>query len=187
MKSNSLIDKIQGAWQLATRLHTGQSYGGQQEGEKIEYINHIGSVVFEVSNAFKQESGLNEELGILCAILHDTIEDTEATFESIRDTFGIQVAEGVSALTKNETLEPKEQRMTDSLDRIKKQPKEVWAVKLADRICNLYAPPFYWNNEKKAAYIEEAQVIYDHLKEGNEYLADRLKEKIERYREFLTN
>lgn len=187
MNTQLSIDKLQDAWQLATVLHQGQSYGGQHEGQKMEYINHIGSVVFEITNALKHETGLNEELAILCAILHDTIEDTEATFALITNDFGLQVAEGVLALTKNEELETKEAQMLDSLERIKKQPKEVWAVKLADRICNLYAPPFYWKNEKKEKYIEEAQLIHQHLKEGSPYLADRLLEKIELYKLFLTD
>ena len=180
-----LIDKLQDAWQFASILHSGQFYGGQKQGEQIEYINHIGSVVFEVQEAFKAESGWNEELGILCAVLHDTIEDTEATFEIIRERFGKSVAEGVLALTKNETLENKEAKMLDSLERIKMQPKEVWAVKLADRICNLYSPPFYWNDEKKVNYIREAQLIHEHLKDGNPYLAQRLLDKIERYKGFI--
>ncbi len=180
------INKLQEAWQFASILHSGQFYGGKKEGEQIEYINHIGSVVFEVQNAFNQESGWNEELGILCAVLHDTIEDTEATFEMIEEQFGTSVAKGVLALTKNELLENKEAKMVDSLERIKMQPKEVWAVKLADRICNLYAPPFYWNDEKKANYIQEAQVIHEYLKDGNQYLADRLLKKIEHYKSFIS-
>jgi (p)ppGpp synthase/HD superfamily hydrolase len=180
------IDKLQDAWQFASILHSGQFYGGQSEKEKIEYINHIGSVVFEVSNALKYESGFNEEISVLCAILHDTIEDTDATFESIQNLFGTPIAEGVLALTKNTTLEQKETQMTDSLERIKAQPKEVWAVKMADRICNLYAPPYYWSNEKKENYIREAQSIHDYLKDGSEYLSNRLLEKIERYRKFIT-
>jgi (p)ppGpp synthase/HD superfamily hydrolase len=73
----------------------------------------------------------------------------------------------------------------DSLKRIKLQPKEVWAVKMADRICNLYAPPFYWNNEKKIAYQKEAQLILSELKEGNSYLAERLQQKIEKYNQYI--
>jgi len=51
---NWSIDKLQDAWQLASKLHDGQKYGGAQEGEKVEYINHIGSVVFETLNASNQ-------------------------------------------------------------------------------------------------------------------------------------
>lgn len=186
MNNKSLIDKLQEAWQFASIRHTGQTYGGQKEGERIEYINHIGSVFMEVSHAFKHEAPANEELGMLCAVLHDTIEDTEATFEDIEELFGRETANGVLALTKNESLETKEAQMLDSLERIKLQPKEVWAVKLADRICNLYAPPFYWNEKKKEKYIREAQLIHEHLQDGNRYLADRLLERIERYKSFLS-
>ncbi len=185
MNKQKSIDKQQEAWQLATNLHSGQTYGGQQEGERIAYINHIGSVVFEIMNAFRHENGFNEELGILCATLHDTLEDTEATFENLEQLFGLEVAEGVLALTKNEALGTKEEQMLDSLNRIKTQPKEIWAIKMADRICNLYAPPFYWTDKKKAKYIREAQLIHDHLKGGSEYLAERLLDRIERYKQYL--
>ena len=77
--------------------------------------------------------------------------------------------------------------MLDSLKRIKQQPKEVWAVKMADRICNLYAPPFYWTNEKKKTYREEAMLIHRELKDGNAYLAERLGRKIEEYRAYIDN
>ena len=62
---------------------------------------------------------------------------------------------------------------------------EIWAVKLADRICNLYAPPFYWSNDKKRAYLEEAKLIHAALKEGNVYLANRLALKIQEYQRFI--
>ena len=40
--NNSLsIDKLQDLWQKVTVLHSGQTYGGQNKNEKIEYINHI--------------------------------------------------------------------------------------------------------------------------------------------------
>ena len=89
------------------------------------------------------------------------------------------------ALTKNEELESKEEMMLDSLNRIKEQPKEIWAVKMADRICNLYAPPFYWNKERKIKYQKEAQLIHRELKEGNKYLAERLEKKINDYAKYF--
>ncbi len=179
------IDELQHTWQLVSRLHDGQKYGGPKEGEKIEYLNHIGSVTFEVLKAIEHTTGMNARLAISCALLHDSIEDTPFSYEQVKELFGAEVADGVMALTKNEALEGKQNKMTDSLKRIKTQPKEVWAVKLADRICNLYAPPYYWNHTKKRAYIEEAKLILGALKEGNAYLAKRLEEKIEHYTSFL--
>jgi guanosine-3',5'-bis(diphosphate) 3'-pyrophosphohydrolase len=75
--------------------------------------------------------------------------------------------------------------MKDCLIRIKKQPKEVWAVKLADRITNLQSPPQDWSSEKRAEYLQEARLIYDELKEGNEYLAKRLEKLMDEYRRYL--
>lgn len=175
------IDNLQKTWYLVAKLHQGQKYGGDEENLQIEYINHIGSVAFEIINSFNFEENIDTDLAITCALLHDTIEDTEVTFDKVKDLFGEQIANGVSALTKNTSLENKNEQMTDSLFRIKQQPKEVWSVKMADRICNLYAPPYYWTTEKKKEYHKESLLIYDNLKEGNIYLANRLKEKIDDY------
>jgi len=179
------ISEIQDIWQLVSRLHDGQKYGGPNDNEQIEYLNHIGSVVFEIIAAAHQNESLNAGLAIKCAMLHDTIEDTEITYKYLKSRYGQAVADGVQALTKNEAIEGKKAQMIDSLNRIKQQPKEIWAVKMADRICNLYAPPYYWTNEKKQAYQQEAILILESLKEGDEYLAERLRLKIESYNKFI--
>ena len=74
--------------------------------------------------------------------------------------------------------------MKDSLQRIKQQPQEVWMVKMADRITNLYHPPFYWNVEKILRYSQEAKLIHSELKASNHELAKRLLDKIEAYSQF---
>jgi (p)ppGpp synthase/HD superfamily hydrolase len=179
------IDEIQKIWQLASKLHDGQKYGGPNEGEQVEYINHIGSVVFEILNAINSGENMNADLAIKCAILHDSIEDTPFTYDKVNELFGKEVADGVLALSKNNSIEGRLEKMLDSLKRIKEQPKEIWAVKLADRITNLYEPPYYWKNDKKIKYIEEAEIILNELKDGNKYLAERLKIKIKEYHRFL--
>jgi len=118
------------------------------------------------------------------ALLHDTIEDTATDFHELENKFGIDIAEAVSALSKNDTL-PKDRRMQDSLDRIKALPTEVWSVKLADRITNLQPPPSHWDNEKKIKYHHEAQKILDTLASGNAYLSTRLASRIKEYETFI--
>ncbi|MDR3246704.1 MAG: HD domain-containing protein, partial [Prevotellaceae bacterium] len=122
----------------------------------------------------------NLPLAMQAALLHDVLEDTQTTEAELEERFGKAVTDGVKALSKNESL-PKDQRISDSLHRIKLQPKEIWAVKLADRITNLQPPPAYWSREKILNYKKDAILIYDMLKEGNPYLANRLKSEIERY------
>ncbi len=172
-------DKITKAWFFASRLHKEQKYPGEQ----LPYITHIGNVMLEIMGV---ADGLeNAELAICCAILHDTIEDTEVTYEELLSEFGKSIANGVMALTKNESLSTKREQMIDSLERIKKQPKEVWVVKMADRVANLGEPPHYWKLEKKRAYQEEARIIWEQLYEANEQMANRLKAKIEDYKRYL--
>lgn len=178
------IERVMEAWKLASSQHDGQKYGGENEGEHIEYLHHIGSVTLEILHALQHEQDLDADLAILCAILHDTVEDTALQQADIRQRFGKQVAAGVLALSKDESLQSKQDMMRDSLDRITRQPREVAMVKLADRICNLSGPPYYWNDDKKRKYVEEAKMIHERLAYASTYLANRLEEKISRYVKF---
>jgi guanosine-3',5'-bis(diphosphate) 3'-pyrophosphohydrolase len=98
----------------------------------------------------------------------------------LEDEFGISIAKGVLALTKDEYVSLNEQ-MEDSIQRIKTFPNEIWAVKLADRITNMQTPPSHWHKDRKLRYQKESEFIYQELKTGNAYLAKRLKEKIKIY------
>jgi guanosine-3',5'-bis(diphosphate) 3'-pyrophosphohydrolase len=111
------------------------------------------------------------------ALLHDVLEDTSTTFSELQQTFGLKIADAVLALSKNEDLEP-DLQIQDSLERIQLQSKEVWAVKLADRISNMQKPPTHWDQFKIIAYQKMARVILSTLKGGNAYLEKRLEEKI---------
>ena len=68
--------------------------------------------------------------------------------------------------------------MPDRLRRIQRQPPEVAAVKLADRICNLGPPPPRWGDRRIAAYRAEAQTILDQIGSADRGLAARLAERI---------
>jgi (p)ppGpp synthase/HD superfamily hydrolase len=181
MNSNWHPDRFATAWHFATKYHQGQTYGGSEPEERIPYINHVGNVAVEVIWALNAASDLDGDLAVQCALLHDTIEDTAATYDLIYQHFGRSVAEGVQALTKDESLSTKTVQIIDSLQRIQQQPPEIWIVKMADRIVNLHHPPYYWNREKIESYRQEAILIYDALHPAHIALAARLKEKIERY------
>ena len=123
----------------------------------------------------------DENCIIQCALLHDTLEDTPTTYQELSSQFGEKVADGVQALTKNMLLQPKKNAMLDSLQRIILQGPEIQCVKVADRICNLQKPPFYWDANKKKSYLQEAILIYQTLENADELLRIRLNQKIENY------
>lgn len=164
------------AYRFAAEAHLGQRYPGTE----ISYLMHLSFVSMEVLAALAVEDHDDGDLALRCALLHDTVEDTERTREQLAERFGEAVAAGVSALTKDETL-PKTERMADSLRRIREQPREVWLVKLADRISNLAPPPAHWDAAKIAAYREEAREILAALGEASPFLGARLSARIDAY------
>ena len=153
-------------------------------GTWLPYIVHLSLVSMEIMAALSTGIKINGDLAVQCALLHDILEDTPRTYDQVKDMFGADVAGGVQALTKDSKV-PKDDQMKDSLNRIKNQPKEIWMVKMADRITNLQPPPSHWNNEKIKKYRNEANQIYNSLKDADEYLALRLKNKIEVYESFF--
>lgn len=178
-------DYYQKAINFAGMHHADQNIPGSN----TSYMVHLSNVAMEVILA--SQHGPNSpgedfdcEFAVQVALLHDLLEDTSTSFDEIKEVFGENIARGVLALSKNETL-PVSQQILDSLSRIKFEPKEVWAVKLADRISNLQQPPAHWDNDKIVAYHKMAGVILLQLKGGNAYLESRLQQKIIDYNEFI--
>jgi len=54
-------------------------------------------------------------------------------------------------------------------------------VKMCDRITNLQPPPKHWSNKKIINYHQEAILIREKLGKANQYLAQRLHNKITQY------
>lgn len=162
---------------FAARAHRDQQVSGTQ----LPYITHVHLVTMEVIAALWAEPGRDGDLAVQCALLHDVIEDTPVSYEELRAEFGAAVADGVLALSKDPALD-KSRRMADSLARIRRQPVEVWMVKLADRITNLQPPPPHWTRAKATAYRREARHIHAALQEASPYLSGRLLAKIDAYR-----
>ena len=114
-------DKIELAKQLSKHFHRGQKYG---EYDYYEY--HILGVVKTLELVVKE---LTEDM-IIVALLHDVLEDTECTWETIYNIFGDDVSRSVSVLTKTKQLS-----QADYIERIIrcKTPR---IVKYADSLFN---------------------------------------------------
>ncbi len=174
-------DRYVAAYRFAADAHRGQTVPGSGG---LPYITHVSLVSMEVIAALQVEPFASPDLAVECALLHDTIEDTSVSHEDLAREFSTEVADGVQALSKDPSL-PKAERMQDSLNRIREQPREVWIVKLADRITNLQPPPEPWSAEKRERYRNDAMSILDALGEVSPYLGARLQAKIAAYREYI--
>lgn len=172
-------DDYRKAYRFAAQAHKWQKVPGTD----LPYIMHLSFVVMEIIAALRNNDDYDGNLAVQCALLHDVIEDTRTRYEQVETEFGEAVAGGVLALSKDKKLD-KSLQMADSLKRIKQQPREIWMVKLADRITNLQPPPWYWSKDKISHYGEEALTIYNALREANDALANRLLAQIEQYKAY---
>lgn len=125
-RKKSLEEK---ALEYATKMHKGQY---RKDGR--EYITHPIKVAKYVRK-FKESS--NIEVLIAAAYLHDTIEDTKATYYDIVNQFGAEIANLVLELTTDEDLK-NEIGKTKYLE-IKMKNMSSWAlvIKLCDRLANI--------------------------------------------------
>jgi len=149
---------------------------------EFPYLVHVASVAAETIAALVP--GIDADLAVGCALLHDTIEDTATTHAELAERFGPAIADGVLALSKTSAL-PKAEQMADSLRRITAQPREVWMVKLADRITNLAPPPRTWTVDKRRRYRDEAVRIADALGTASPVLDARIRARIAAYAAYL--
>lgn len=171
-------DEMQAAWDLAAALHRDQKVPGSD----LPYLKHLAMVTFEIFTAHAVEAIEDLRLAVICAILHDSIQDQGAEPDHIAMRFGPESAAGIAALSKNPAL-PKADTMRDSLRRISEQPKAIWCVKMADRIANLHGAPPHWGPAKLETYRAEARLILETLGSAHAALAHRLSVQIARYPE----
>jgi guanosine-3',5'-bis(diphosphate) 3'-pyrophosphohydrolase len=166
------------ALQFAVMAHGNQVRKGN---EHIPYVFHC----VDVANEVIYYSGLKVpelEIASVIAILHDTVEDTIVTFEDLVDQFGLKIAQGVLALSKDDSIvsvgDSKLAQLEENLVRLKAAPRYVQAVKLADRVSNLKSFPAMWSREKISNYLEEAMLIARALGDASEGLDARLRARV---------
>jgi guanosine-3',5'-bis(diphosphate) 3'-pyrophosphohydrolase len=167
-----------------TIVFAAEHHGQQKMPNGLPYVVHLSNVAMEVFMAHKQKPDFDLKLAIHLALLHDILEDTALSFKALKADFGNVVAIGVLTLTKDSTLDKKDQ-MDDSLSRILDLGREVTIVKLCDRITNLQRPPKKWDNAKIKKYHLQALKIADSLQGKNEYLDKRIQEKILNYSNYF--
>ncbi|MGZ5935957.1 MAG: RelA/SpoT family protein [Rhizomicrobium sp.] len=102
---------------------------------------------------------------IVTALLHDTIEDTLATYDDIKANFGEEIANLVDGVTKLSQLELFSER-TKQAENFRKlmlaitNDIRVLLVKLADRLHNMRTLQYIESAEKRRRIAQETQDIY---------------------------
>jgi len=131
LKKDENLNLINRAYNYAFLKHTGQF---RKSGEP--YIIHPLAVAYILSELSV------EPVTIAAALLHDTIEDTEASFEDIKTNFSEDIAYLVEGVTKiNQiTFDSKEQALAETHQKMllaMANDIRIILIKLADRLHNM--------------------------------------------------
>jgi guanosine-3',5'-bis(diphosphate) 3'-pyrophosphohydrolase len=163
------MKKIIQAANYAAEKHRDQR---RKDREASPYINHPLALAYVLTN---EVDGIVDENVISAAILHDTIEDTNATASEITNLFGETVLNIVLELSDDKSL-PKATRKQLQIDNASTLSREAKIVKLADKICNLrdmaYSPPIDWKLERQQEYFDWAKAVVDGLRGTHVELED---------------
>ena len=150
---------VQKAIDFAVQYHGSQL---RQSGEV--YYQHPISVAMILAD-------LKLDIGtIVTALLHDTIEDTEATYEMIAKEFGAEVAHVVEGVTKLEKINFRSETEKQAENFRKfllaiSQDIRVLIVKLADRLHNMRTLSYIKKSQKRQRIAKETMDIYAPLAE----------------------
>ena len=120
---------------------------------------------------------------IATGLLHDTIEDTKATYKSVEKEFGKEVADLVDGVTKISELEGKviENSKAENIRKLilaTSKDIRVLLVKLADRLHNMRTLSYITDNNRRKRISKETMEIYAPLADrmGMNHIRDELED-----------
>ncbi|MDP3998416.1 MAG: HD domain-containing protein [bacterium] len=177
-REKSVVDR---ALEFAINAHKNQirKAGG------ASYIIHPIGVAIIVAKV------ITNDYAIAGALLHDTVEDTDATLEEIEKNFGHTVAKIVGDLTEPDKSLPWRVRKKQAIVHVKEMDEWSLLVKTADKIHNLKSMYSAYLKEGKKVMarfnaplenqIEMSRKLYQELgnKWGDNPLLPELKEAME--------
>ena len=165
-------DSLNKAFKFAIDAHK-----NQKRDEGVPYIIHPVAVA-KILTDLKLDSAT-----ITTGLLHDTIEDTKVTYETVKKEFGEEVANLVDGVTKISALEDKassDSKAENFRKLILATSKDirVLLVKLADRLHNMRTIKFVKGKEKMIRKAKETMEIYAPLADrmGMNRIRDELED-----------
>ena len=144
--------RVREAFEYARAYH-----GGQLRKDGSPYITHPLEVAHLVA-----ELGLDAD-SIMAALLHDTIEDTEATYEEVARRFGTTVAdlvEGVTKLTRVKWTSTEEKQMENLRKMLMAMAKDIRVIliKICDRVHNIRTMEFQSEKKQREKALETLEI-----------------------------
>ncbi len=184
INNSELIDKIKSYNKFLNSESLNKAYNfaldahqNQKREEGVPYIIHPVAVA-SILTELKLDSAT-----ITTGLLHDTIEDTNVTYETVKKEFGEEVANLVDGVTKLSALEDKASDNSKAENFRKlilatSKDIRVLLVKLADRLHNMRTIHFVKDKEKIIRKAKETMEIYAPLADrmGMNRIRDELED-----------
>ena len=124
----------------------------------------------------------------MAAALHDTVEDTETSFDELSDRFGVEVCDVVREVTDDTTL-LKEERKRLQIEHARHLSDRAKQLKLADKACNVRdvidSPPHDWSIQRRVEYLDWTEAAADGCRGVNAALEENYDRELRRGREIL--
>ncbi|XP_076766865.1 metazoan SpoT homolog-1 isoform X1 [Xylocopa sonorina] len=138
----------------------------RKDENETPYVNHV----IGVANILVQEGNIHDPVVIVAALLHDTVEDTNTTFEEIENEFGTEVCNIVKEVTDDKSL-PKLERKKLQIQNAPKKSHKAKLVTLADKLYNLRdlrkAIPVGWSQDRVKEYFKWSKAVIDGCRKTN--------------------
>jgi (p)ppGpp synthase/HD superfamily hydrolase len=164
------IARVVSATNFAAMKHSAQR---RKNKEKSPYINHPIEVMAILSDA-----GICDPDVLIGAVLHDTVEDTDCSYEEITALFGERVMNIVMDCSDDKALD-KIERKRYQVFHSKMISDEGKLVKLADKLSNCRGlstdPPASWSKEIVVGYAYWSYAVCLSLTGLNAQLDEQLK------------
>ncbi len=145
--------------------------------ESVPYINHPIKVTAIISQFIPQAS---DEL-IVASILHDVVEDTDATIDDIKNMFGDTIAGIVQEVTDDKSL-PKAESKRKQIENASKLSLNAKIIRICDKIANVRdicgenIPD--WDYKTKIEYLNWAEEVVKGLSDFHEELQFTFKDEV---------
>lgn len=144
------------------------------------YINHP----IEVADVIARIGGVSDIDTLAAAVLHDTVEDTETSFEELEARFGRTVRLIVEEVTDDQSI-PVTERRRRQVESAATASEAAKIVKMADKICNvsdIYRhPPRNWSEERKQGYVRWAAAVVSRCAGANSALEQHFRDLVRRH------
>lgn len=157
------------AFRFAAEKHNDQR---RKDTKASPYINHL----IGVTETLWSVADVRDVSLLTAAILHDTIEDTDATADEIKIQFGEEVLSLVLEVTDDKGL-PKPTRKQLQIEHAPHKSEKAKLLKIADKINNIRdiikSPPESWSLERRQEYLLWSEKVVAGLRGVSPKLEDQ--------------